>query len=45
MVRCEPTPKTLQGILRLEDLDTTVDLYAQSDMQSMRDAQGKFLNN
>jgi hypothetical protein len=36
-------PKTVQGILRHEDFGTTMDLYAQSDMESMRDAQGKFL--
>jgi hypothetical protein len=35
--------KTVQGILRHEDFGTTMQLYAQSDMESMRDAQGKFL--
>ena len=32
-----------QGVLRHEDFGTTMELYAQSDMDSMRDAQGKFL--
>jgi len=36
-------PKTVQGVLRHEDFGTTMELYAQSDMESMRDAQGKFL--
>jgi hypothetical protein len=36
-------PKTVQGMLRHEDFGTTMELYAQSDMESMRDAQGKFL--
>jgi hypothetical protein len=36
-------PKTVQGVLRHEDFGTTMGLYAQSDMDSMRDAQGKFL--
>jgi hypothetical protein len=31
------------GILRHEDFGTTMQLYAQSDMESMREAQGKFL--
>ena len=30
-------------MLRHEDFGTTMQLYAQSDMESMRDAQGKFL--
>ena len=33
----------MQGILRHEDVRTTMQLYAQSDMESMREAQGKFL--
>jgi len=39
------TNRTLarSAILRHEDFGTTMDLYAQSDMESMRDAQGKFL--
>jgi hypothetical protein len=43
MVKLRVDPKTVQGILRHEDFGTTMDLYAQSDMESMRDAQGKFL--
>jgi hypothetical protein len=30
-------------VLRQEDFGRTMELYAQSDMDSMRDAQGKFL--
>ena len=36
-------PKTVQGMLRHEDFGTTMKLYAQPDMESTRDAQGKFL--
>ena len=43
MVKLRVDPKTVQGILRHEDFGTIMDLYAQSDMESMRDAQGKFL--
>ncbi len=43
LVKLKVDPKTVQGILRHEDFGTTMDLYAQSDMESMRDAQGKFL--
>ena len=43
MVKLRVDPKTVQGILRHEDFGTTMDLYAQSDMESMPDAQGKFL--
>ena len=43
MVKLRVDPKTVQGILRHEDFGTTMGLYAQSDMESMRDAQGKFL--
>jgi integrase len=43
MVKLRVDPKTVQGILRHEDFGTTMDLYAHSDMESMRDAQGKFL--
>jgi Phage integrase family len=43
MVKLRVDPKTVQGILRHEDFGTTMDLYAQSDMEAMRDAQGKFL--
>jgi hypothetical protein len=41
--RLKVDPKTVQGVLRHEDFGTTMELYAQSDMESMRDAQGKFL--
>ena len=45
MVKLRVDPKTVQGILRHEDFGTTMDLDAQSDMESMLDAQGKFLSN
>jgi integrase len=35
--------KIVQGLLRHEDFGTTMDLYAQSDMEAMREAQRKFL--
>ena len=35
--------KTVQGMLRHEDFGTTIQLYAQSHMETMRDVQGKFL--
>ena len=43
LVKLRVDPKTVQGVLRHEDFGTTMQLYAQSDMDSMRDAQGKFL--
>ena len=43
LVKLKVDPKTVQGVLRHEDFGTTMGLYAQSDMDSMRDAQGKFL--
>jgi integrase len=43
LVKLKVDPKTVQGILRHEDFGTTMALYAQSDMESMRDAQGKFM--
>jgi integrase len=43
LVKLKVDPKTVQGVLRQEDFGTTMELYAQSDMESMRDAQGKFL--
>src|SRR5436309_6195543 len=43
LVKLKVDPKTVQGMLRHEDFGTTMELYAQSDMESMRDAQGKFL--
>jgi hypothetical protein len=33
MVKLRVDPKTVQGILRHEDFGTTMDLYAQSDME------------
>ncbi|MGC2137715.1 MAG: tyrosine-type recombinase/integrase, partial [Candidatus Sulfotelmatobacter sp.] len=43
LVKLKVDPKTVQGVLRHEDFGTTMELYAQSDMDAMRDAQGKFL--
>ena len=43
LVKLRVDAKTMQGILRHEDFGTTMQLYAQSDMESMREAQGKFL--
>jgi integrase len=43
LVKLKVDAKTVQGMLRHEDFGTTMQLYAQSDMESMRDAQGKFL--
>jgi integrase len=43
LVKLKVDPKTVQGMQRHEDFGTTMELYAQSDMESMRDAQGKFL--
>jgi integrase len=43
LVKLKVDPKTVQGVLRHEDFSTTMELYAQSDMESMRDAQGRFL--
>lgn len=37
-------PKTVQGILRPERIETTLGLYTQSDMDRMRVAQGNYLN-
>lgn len=36
-------PKTVQGILRHEDVGTTMQLYVQSDQESKLEAQGRFL--
>jgi hypothetical protein len=36
-------PKTVQEFLRQAHVTTTLQLYAQSDMEAKRDAQGKFL--
>lgn len=43
LVKLKVDPKTVPGMLRHEDFGTTMQLYAQSDMEAMRDAQGKFL--
>ena len=40
-LKCDP--KTVQGILRHEDVRTTVQLYVQSDQESKLEAQGEFL--
>ena len=40
-LRCDP--KTVQGLLRHEDVRTTMQLYAQSDQEAKLEAQGKFL--
>ena len=37
-------PKTVQGILRHEKIETTLGLYTQSDMELMISAQGAYLN-
>jgi integrase len=37
-------PKTVQGILRHSKIQTTLDLYTQSDSNETRAAQGQFLN-
>jgi integrase len=37
-------PKTVQGLLRHSKIQTTLDLYAQSDGDETRAAQGQFLN-
>lgn len=44
LVKLKVDAKTVQGMLRHEDFGTTMQLYAQSDMESMREAQGKFLD-
>ena len=43
LVKPKCDPKTVQGILRREDVRTTMQLYAQSDQESRLEAQGKFL--
>ena len=43
LVKLKVDAKTVQGMLRHEDFGTTMQLYARPDMDSMRDAQGKFL--
>jgi integrase len=43
LVKLKCDPKTVQGILRHENVTTTMQLYAQSDQESKLEAQGKFL--
>jgi integrase len=43
LVKLKVDRKTVQGVLRHEDFGTTMGIYAHSDMDSMRDVQGKFL--
>ena len=42
LVKLKVDAETVQGMLRHEDFGTTMQLYAQSDMESMREAEGKF---
>jgi len=42
LVKLKCDPKTVQGILRHEDVRTTMQLYVQSDQESKLEAQGKF---
>ena len=37
-------PKTVQGLLRHSKIQTTLDLYTQSEDDETRAAQGQFLN-
>lgn len=43
LVKLKCDPKTVQGLLRHEDVRTTMQLYAQSDREAKLEAQGKFL--
>jgi len=43
LVKMKVDPKTVQEFLRQANITTTLQLYTQSDMESKRDAQGKFL--
>jgi integrase len=43
LVKLKCDPKTVQGILRHEDVKTTMQLYVQPDQESKLEAQGKFL--
>jgi integrase len=43
LVKMKIDPKTVQEFLRQAHVTTTLQLYAQSDMESKRDAQGRFL--
>jgi integrase len=42
LVKLKVDAKTVQRMLLHEDFETTMQLYIQSDMETMRDAQGKF---
>lgn len=43
LVKMNVDPKTVQAFLRHAHVTTTLQLYAQSDMESKRDAQSRFL--
>jgi len=43
LVKLKCDPKTVQGLLRHEDVRTTMQLYAQSDREAKLEAQGRFL--
>jgi integrase len=43
LVKMKVDPKTVQEFLRQAHVTTTLQLYAQSDMESKRDAQGRYL--
>ena len=43
LVKLKCDPKTVQGLLRHEDVRTTMQLYAQSDQEAKLEAQGNFL--
>jgi integrase len=43
LVKLKCDPKTVQSILRHEDVKTTMQLYVQPDQESKLEAQGKFL--
>ncbi len=43
LVKMRVDPKTVQEFLRQAHITTTLQLYAQSDMESKRNAQGKYL--
>ena len=43
LVKMKVDPKTVQEFLRQAHITTTLQLYTQSDMESKRDAQGRFL--
>jgi len=43
LVKMKVDPKTVQEFLRQAHVTTILQLYAQSDMESKRDAQGMFL--